>query len=152
MQPADPLIATFHTWMEVFMRRSTEDFFHYSKKSGLSMPQIGALFQIHKGTDSVSDLGVGLGITSAAASQMLERMVQFHLIVRTEDPQDRRVKKLFLTEKGHRALQETIEARERWLEDLVSILSDSEREQVMMALNTLIEKANLVKQNTPQAN
>ena len=77
-----------------FMHRSMHSLIHYIKKNDLSMSQIGALFQINHGKSNVSELGEGLGITIAAASQMLERLVQQELILRTEDPEDRRVKKL----------------------------------------------------------
>ena len=148
MPSTDPLVAALRKWMEVFMQRSTEDFIRHSKESGLSMPQLGALFQIHRGAGSVSDLGEGLGVTNAAASQMLERMVQFQLILRTEDPQDRRVKKLFLTDKGRRALHESMHARQRWLDDLARTLSDSEKEQVIAGLDILIDKAKQLEQDT----
>ena len=100
MLPTDPFVASLWEWIEVFMRRSMSNFILYSKESGLSMSQIGALFQIRRGASGVSDIGDDLGVTSAAASQMLERLVQQQLILRSEDPHDRRVKQIVLTEKG----------------------------------------------------
>ena len=84
------------------------------------MPQLGALFHLHHlGACSVTDLGDELGVTGAAASQMMERLVQQGLILRTEDLQDRRVKNLVLTETGTQVIQESIHARQDWLNDLV---------------------------------
>ena len=110
------------------------------------MSQVGALFQIHRGTSNVSDLGEGLGITIAAASQMLERLVQQELIRRSEDPQDRRAKKLVLTDKGCRIMQESLRARQGWLEDLVASLSASEKQQVAAAVKVMIDKTNQLDQ------
>ncbi len=141
MQPADPFLAALRGWIEVFMRRSMRNFILYSKESGLSMSQIGALFHIRRGASGVSDIGSDLGVTSAAASQMLERLVQLDLIIRSEDPHDRRVKQIVLTESGRRTLQESIHARQSWLEDLAKTLSDNEKEQVIAALNILNDKA-----------
>ena len=94
------------------MRHSMHSFILYSKENSLSMSQIGALFQINHGRSNVSDLSDGLGITNAAASQMLERLVQQELILRSEDPQDRRVKQFVLTGKGCRIMQESLQARQ----------------------------------------
>lgn len=141
MQPVDPFIATLQEWIEVFMRRSMKNFILYSKENGLSMSQIGALFHIQRGASGVSDLGEGLGVTSAAASQMLERLVQQQLIVRSEDPHDRRVKQIVLTDKGRRTIQESIHARQSWLGDLAGTLSAGEKEQIVAALKILIDNA-----------
>jgi DNA-binding MarR family transcriptional regulator len=147
MQSDDPFVNTLGKWVEVFMRRSMHNFITYSKEKGLSMSQIGALLRIFRGgRSSVSDIGDNLGVTSAAASQMLERLVQQGLILREEDPDDRRVRQIVLTNKGRQILQETIATRQVWLENLANTLSDSEREQITAALNILIEKANQLEQ------
>ncbi len=147
MQSDDPFVNTLGKWVEVFMRRSMHNFITYSKEKGLSMSQIGALLRIFRGgRSSVSDIGDNLGVTSAAASQMIERLVQQGLILREEDPDDRRVRQIVLTDKGRQILQETIAARQGWLENLAHTLSDSEREQITAALNILIEKANQLEQ------
>ncbi len=122
------------------MRRSMRNFILYSKASGLSMSQIHVLFQIHRRGLTVSEIGDELGVTNAAASQMLDRLVQEGLIVRSEDPHDRRVKQLVLTEKGRKILDETIQSRQAWLHDLSNRLSPAEQEQVIAALHVLIEK------------
>jgi DNA-binding MarR family transcriptional regulator len=85
-------------------------------------------------------VGDALGISIAAASQMLERLVQLGLISRTEDPEDRRVKKLVLTEKGQRTMRESIEARQGWLVELVSTLSPAEKQQVAAAVDILVDR------------
>jgi len=124
------------------MRRSMRNFLHYTREKELSMSQIGALFHLNRmGTCGVSAISDDLGVTDAAASQMLERLVQQGLITRSEDPHDRRVKQIVLTEKGHQVLQESIHARQGWLEDLARVLSKEEKEQVVAALQILIEKA-----------
>lgn len=147
MQQADPFVATLQEWIEVFMQRSMRDFLGYVRESGLSMSQLGALFQIHhRESSGVTDLGDKLGVTSSAASQLLERLVQQELILRSEDPSDRRVKQLILTDKGRQVLQESIRARQSWLSDLAETLSDREKEAIIAALNILIDKANHLSQ------
>jgi DNA-binding MarR family transcriptional regulator len=144
MHADDPFVATLQEWTEVFMRRSMRNFFLYSKENGLSISQIGALFLIYRRARGVSDLGDELGITSAAASQMLERLVQQQLILRSEDPHDRRVKEIALTNKGRQTLQDSIRARQGWLQELAQTLSSDEKDQIAAALKILISKTNLL--------
>lgn len=137
----DPFVDTFREWVKVFMCISMRSFFRYARDHALSMSQLGALFFIYReGGSGVTDLGEALGVSSAAASQMLERLVQQGLILRSEDPVDRRVKQLVLTEKGTQAIQDSIQARLGWLEGLGGSLSLSEKEQVTTALHLLTEK------------
>lgn len=144
---ADPFVATLKEWTEISMRHSMRNFIRYARESGLSMSNLGAIFHIHRiGSCGVTELGDHLGVTSAAASQMLERLVQQELILRTEDPDDRRVKQIALTDKGHRILEEGIQARQGWMYDLAQSLSDSDKETIMVGLNLLIEKVNYLTQ------
>ena len=83
------------------MHHSMHGFVTYAKGQNLSLHQFGALFHIHRsGGCAVSDISDDLGITTAAVSQMLERLVQSGLIARSEDPNDRRAKRIDLTEAG----------------------------------------------------
>jgi DNA-binding MarR family transcriptional regulator len=139
---ADPLVATLKEWTEVSMRHSMRNIIRYARESGLSMSNLGAIFHIHRiGSCGVTELGDHLGVTSAAASQMLDRLVQQELILRTEDPDDRRVKQIALTEKGNRILEEGLHARQGWMDDLAQNLSDREKETIISGLNILIDKA-----------
>lgn len=140
MPHPDTVVHVLQEWIGALMRGSMRSFILYMKENDLSMSQVGALFQINRGSSNVSDLGEGLGISIAAASQMLERLVQQGLIVRLEDPQDRRVKQLALTDKGRRIMQASVQARQSWLEELVAALSASERELVASAMKVLIAR------------
>lgn len=138
---SDPFVATLEEWIKVSMHLSMCNFIRYARKSGLSMSHIGAMFHIHReGRCGVTELGNHLGVTSPAASQMLERLVQQELILRTEDPKDRRGKRIVLTDKGNRVLEDGIRARQRWLDDLTATLSDGDKETIMVALEILIDK------------
>jgi DNA-binding MarR family transcriptional regulator len=144
----DPFVVKLREWIEVSMRSSMRHLIRYARENGLSMSHLGALFHInHIGSCGVTDLGDHLGVTSAAASQMLDRLVQQELILRNEDPNDRRVKQIILTSKGQRILDESIHAREGWLEDLAQTLTDNEKETVMEGMNILIDKVNHLSQS-----
>jgi len=125
-------------WAGVFMSTSMGAFLQFAKEHDLSVPQIGALFHINsRGACGVSDIGDDLGVTSAAASQMLERLVQNGLVERREDPDDRRAKRIVLAERGSRVVRGSLEARQRWFAALADGLSPRERELATAALRTL---------------
>lgn len=144
---SDALVKSLREWTNIFMRHSMRDFMLFAKEKNYSMAQVNALFRIHhKGTCGVSDLGEAMGVTSAAASQLLERLVQQGLAVRSEDPQDRRTKRVTLTEAGEKILQEMIAARQEWFSHLAQRFNVEEQTQIATALQLLIQKAEQLEQ------
>lgn len=137
-----PLVETLHEWMRVTMRNSMRHFMLFAKEHNYSLAQLNALFRIrHKGVCGVSDLGEEMGVTSAAASQLLARLVQQGLAVRTEDPQDRRNKRIALTQAGEQVAEASVQARQGWLDRVADQLTPAEQEQVNAALQLLIERS-----------
>jgi DNA-binding MarR family transcriptional regulator len=129
-------------WNGVFMHRSMRDFMHLMKESGLSMAQLSLLMKLYyHETCDVSDVGTHLGVTNAAASQMVDRLVQLDLLSRTEDRQDRRVKVLALTPHGRKLIGDSIEARKRWMEELTTSLTVEEQASIVNALTLLTQTA-----------
>lgn len=145
----DPFLATFQEWMEATMRGSMRHFLRYARESGLSMSHFGAIFHIHRaGSCGVTEIGEHLGVTSAAASQLLDRLVDHGLVIRAEDPDDRRVKRIELTHAGQQVLERGIQARQGWIRELAVTLTEKERETVTSALEILIDKANQLNTET----
>ncbi len=143
MTKPDPLVIALQEWFGIFRRRMMGSIFIYARDNGLTMPQLGTMFHLsQKGACGVSDIGSDLGVSNSAASQMLERLVQIKLVTRSEDPDDRRVKQIVLTDKGRQILAESGQAHQDWMADLVNTMSREERELVMTALVTLIQKSN----------
>jgi DNA-binding MarR family transcriptional regulator len=135
MSPAKELARVAREWSTVFMHRSGRDFRGFIKKTGLSFSQVDTLMRLyHGGKCGVSDIGERLGITNAAASQSIDRMVNLGLIQRTEDPDDRRAKQLVLTENGRALIEQAIEARSQWFERLTEEFSPDQQELIVSAL------------------
>ncbi len=135
---------TIKNWIKLTLSKSIYNILKFSKESEVSMPQIGALIRIYrKGNCNVSIIGTDLGISSAGASQLLHRMVQLELIERTEDPNDRRIKKLNLTQKGLEFLNECFQTSYKWFEDFVFTLTDDEKRDIITVLNRLINKISI---------
>jgi MarR family transcriptional regulator for hemolysin len=129
-------------WADVFMRRSMHETIQFWKVSGLSMPQISTLMHLrHHGACGVSEMGAHLGVTNAAASQLVDKLVDMGLLKRTEDPHDRRAKQLTLTAKGEAFIQKGVEARRRWLEELVTALTPEQQSAIIIALPHLTQAA-----------
>ena len=127
-------------WMDVVATRALHDHARYVKASGLSMPQFFVLMQLHHhGKCGVTDIGDRMETTSAAASQLIDRLVQSGLLARAEDPDDRRAKQIALTEKGRTLIEKGIAERYRWVEDLAASLTAEEQAAVLKALPPLIE-------------
>ena len=89
----------------------------------------------------MSGISEGYDITPAATSQLVDKLVQGGLIQRVEDPHDRRAKLLSLTDKGRELIQQGIEERYRWVEELAEKLTAEERSQISDALNIMTEAA-----------
>ncbi|MDQ2691858.1 MAG: MarR family transcriptional regulator [Chloroflexota bacterium] len=140
-----------HAWMDIFMHRSWRSWNHLAKSSGLSMPQFGILMQVHhRGNCAIGDIGEHFDITNAAASQLVEKLVQGGLIQREEDPQDRRAKVLSLTDKGRKFIQRGIEERHRWVDQLSGTLTAEERAKVMEALQIMTQAARQLEEELAQ--
>ena len=140
MTVSKQLTEALRDFADVFMRESMHQTIRFWKESELSMPQISVLMHLrHHGACGVSEVGAYLGVTNAAASQMVDRLVQQGLLERAENPQDRRAKQLTLTRKGEVLIQKGIEARRRWLEDLGSALTGEQQKALLVALPYLTE-------------
>ena len=69
---------------------------------------------------------------------------------RSEDPLDRRNRRMTLTEAGQQVVQESVAARQSWLDRLPALLSETEQEQVATALRILIERAETLDEKNEQ--
>ncbi len=134
------IVSLLRQWMETFFTRSMSSSKRYFKAQSLSMPQFGILmFLHHGGMRGVHDIGHRMDVTSAAASQLIDRLVQNGFVERAENPDDRRERRITLTDKGRELIKQSIEERYRWVEDLVAALSEEEKQAVVELLPVLIQ-------------
>jgi DNA-binding MarR family transcriptional regulator len=142
MQMSKQLSDVVREWAEVFMHRSMRDFKRFMNATGLSFSQINILMRlVHGGSTGVSEIGEKMGVTNAAASQAIDRLVEKGLIERTEDPDDRRAKLLTLTSEGSALIAKGVEARGKWVECLTDTLTLPQQESIISALTLLTEAA-----------
>ena len=143
LQITQPLRA----WMDVFMHRSMRGWNQFAKSTGLSMPQFSILMQLHyKGACGMSAISERFDVSAAAASQLVDKLVQAGYIERTEDPSDRRAKLLKLSTNGAKLVDDGIQERYRWMDELTSKLSAAEQTKISEALTLLTEAARQMEQ------
>jgi len=134
-------------WMDVFMHRSMRGWNQFAKSTGLSMPQFSILMQLHyKGACGMSSISERFDVSAAAASQLVDKLVQAGYIERTEDPSDRRAKLLKLSTNGAKLVDDGIQERYRWMDELTSKLSAAEQTKISEALTLLTEAARQMEQ------
>src|SRR5688572_10160578 len=142
MISSSQLIQTIRQFMDIAMHHAMRERSHFAKAIGLSMPQFGILMQLqYRGNCGISGISDRFDITNAAASQLVDKLVQSGLIQREEDPRDRRAKLLNLTDKGKALIQQGIEERYRWVDQMAEKLTVEERAKVAEALNILTQAA-----------
>jgi len=127
-------------WATVFMRRSAHEFILATKDSGLSPSQLNTLMRLHyRGPCQISGISDELGLTAAAASQIVERLSGMGLIERSEDPNDRRVRQVTLTSKGRSLMGRGFEARIAWVRELGRRLPADDLASIVEALRRMTE-------------
>lgn len=142
MSPSEEFSRVVRAWAEVFMHRSMSDFKRFMEDTGLSFSHINILMRLfHGGNCGVSEIGEQMGITNAAASQTVDKLVQMGMIRRTEDPHDRRAKLLEITRDGRVLIEKGVDLRSKWIENLTDDLSAEEQEMITSALVILTKAA-----------
>ena len=141
MYPEDPFLKALREWLEASMHRSLHAFNRHTRESDLSFSQVNTLFRLyHHGSSSVNDLARHLGITKAAVSQLLDPLITGGLVLRSENPNDRRMKLIALTEKGKVHVEKAMKTRHAWLAELSQIFSDAEKAQLLPAIQLLNQR------------
>jgi DNA-binding MarR family transcriptional regulator len=131
-----------HQWVEVFMRRSMREMHQFLKAREINMGQYSTLMRLHHDPHcGVTDVGGLLGISKAAASQLVDKLVQQRLVERTEAEHDRRVKQLTLTKKGRALIQASVQARLGWAEALGESLLPERRAAIIEAMQDMVAAA-----------
>ena len=147
MTKSTQITQPLRAWMDVFMHRSMRGWNQFAKSTGLSMPQFSILMQLHyKGACGMSAISERFDVSAAAASQLVDKLVQAGYIERTEDPSDRRAKLLKLSANGAKLVETGIQERYRWMDELTSRLSAAEQTKISEALILLTEAARQMEQ------
>ncbi len=142
MDEREELTWRLREWMDTFMANSMHELFRYVRGTGLSIPQFNVLMALYyKESCAVSELSERMDITLAAASQLVDRLVQSGLLARVEDPRDRRSKRLSLTPKGRSLVEAGNAHRLRWMDEVTKRLQSDEVKPICQAVMRLSQIA-----------
>ena len=104
---------------------------------GITVVQFHILRRIRKGTDSVSRLADDRHTSRPAISRAVDVLVNKGLVIRTQNPADRRNVRLSLTQKGEALMDALFGNTRQWMAEKLSILSESELEAILIAGDAL---------------
>ena len=126
--------------MQLVVGRSIDGLHALLQELHLSLPQLGTLHFVRaEGTQSISAIAHHLQLSLAATSHLVERLVQRDLLARTEDPSDRRQKRVDLTDEGQ-ALVGGIQAEAMGLLDgLLATVPPAVRERFDQDLRQVLD-------------
>jgi DNA-binding MarR family transcriptional regulator len=142
MSDSEQISASIRQWLETVTPRSMRDGMRYMKATGLSWPQFGVMMRLYRrGGCGVSDIGKHMGVTNAAASQLIDGLVERGLLERVENPEDRRLKQISVSQKGRTFIQDGMAERYRWVDEMVASLTADERAVILPGISLLTEAA-----------
>ena|SRR5215207_6773304 len=86
------------------------------------------------------DIAQKLKVSLPSVSRAVDGLVRGRLVSRVEDEDDRRVRRLTITQKGRRLANEIVAARMADLEDFAAELSPAQRRKLDAALEALLDR------------
>jgi DNA-binding MarR family transcriptional regulator len=138
----DALTRDMYALAAYLMRSANVGTFNTIAELDLSFTQIKTLCALETDAKelSVKALAELLGVSLPATSRAVDGLFERGLVGRDEDPSDRRMKRVRLTEAGHEVPQALNKARLSTLHELMSSLRDDEAEAFETALTLLLER------------
>lgn len=136
------LVAQAFNELSVFHELLEDVFEVHFARFGLSEPKFKALIQLYMTGNhglSQSDLSKKLSVSRANITGLLERLEKDDLVVRKEDPSDKRVFRVYLTNKGSALIDAFIPIHNEYMHKVMSVLDKSEKETLILLLRKLHE-------------
>jgi len=122
-------------------RRSADDTLAVMNDAGLTMAQMVGLHILEKlGPLSVSSVAACVKLSPPATSHLIDRLVVSGLVERSEDPADRRHKRVAIAPRGRELIQRTRDQRAREFTRILSRLSAEVQAQFGRALARVVEE------------
>lgn len=107
----------------------------------LPVTQLRVLGLLQREEHTLTGLSEGLGCSVSAATQIADRMEAADLVRRVPDPEDRRCKRVELTERGREVVRRRSEMRAVRAAEALAQMPPERREAAMQALEDLLAAA-----------
>jgi DNA-binding MarR family transcriptional regulator len=140
------LSAQLGAFVGYLMQTHGRDVMQLSAEFELSFSQMKALHLLFNAAEpvSVKALGEGLGLSLAAMSRGADGLVQRGLVDRLEDTQDRRIKRLSLTQSGRELVQKLRQVRMAGFDQFVATLTPRQQAQLAKTLEPILARDDVV--------
>ncbi len=124
------------------VKSTTPDMFRALGELDLSMTQVKLLYCLDDPEHELSlgDLAGDLSLSLPAASRAIDALQQRGYVERREDEQDRRMKRVRITDAGTDALRRLNRTRLAQLEEFAATMTEAERRRLAGALASLLER------------
>ena len=128
---ADKVSEVMPSIMREFLKRQGTGF----HKVKLTPPQFIVLDLLYRRRESkMTEMARLLNVTTAAMTGIVDRLVRDGYAVRANEPADRRIIKIKLTQKGTSTAKRILEERRRMIMKMFSVVSQAERGQYLKIL------------------
>lgn len=94
----------------------------------------------HEHPVAIGDLAESVGLSPAAAGRNIQQLVRKKLVVRSENPEDRRVKLVTLTDRGRSLAQSHLKSKEDAVRRLLGDLEPDQCLALVEALKPLLKE------------
>lgn len=132
-----PLIFEVGCRMKQAMRHA------YADAGGLPLSPVyvGALYHISASKNpTMRDIADYLCVTAPSASELVNELVSKGLLVRREDPEDRRIVRISLSPSGKAFLSKVLRLREEMLRGFLARLPKEDQKELARILSMLVKK------------
>ncbi len=102
-------------------------------------PQLDALNFLNRQSLTMGELGQKMHLACSTATDLIDRMERNGLIVRERDTQDRRVIRLYITDRGREIISQVVEARKRYLAEVLANVPPEQRQALKHSLSILYD-------------
>jgi DNA-binding MarR family transcriptional regulator len=118
------------------------------EESGLSMTQTKALLELGGLGEAaqpcqVTDLAETFGVSVPSMSRAVDWLVKQRLATRVEDPDDRRVRRVEITEKGKKLVETLVVVRQAGMEAFAASLSAEQLRKLDAAVDSLMDREDI---------
>jgi DNA-binding MarR family transcriptional regulator len=139
--PGD-LAADLYALVVYLHKNCNSDLFEAVGTLELSLTQIKLLHHLDDASNELTlkEAAESVHVSLPAASRMVDDLVRRRFVVRNEDAEDRRMKRVRLTDEGRAVIRRLNAARLTGFETFAQTLTSTEREQLARALATLLEQ------------
>ena len=135
----DPLTRQLTAVMVTLMKGSHSETMDVAMQYELTLSQLRTLFLLDRSDAplAVNEIAEQINLSMPAAGRAIDALHRTDLVSRSEDPLDRRVKRIALTDRGSEAIASISASRLAAVQRLVDALSPEERAELQAATETL---------------